>query len=312
MRVLGHIHTFNEGAVIDRSLRALLDQTYPVGEVLLVDNASTDDTLNRAFPDQVKVIPFRENMLTSAPIIAAMQYAAEQGYDWVWILNGDSAPRPDALAKLMELYLNFDAELQKSVWLLASLPVDITTQRSDQGFMVTHRGLKQVFPGPDQVVYECDATIWSGSVYKLAAVDKVGMPRADYAMDMAEIEYGYRGRQLGYRAFVHQGSILDHNLGGPSLTARTYRLGPVKLRMIELKPFRCYYVVRNVLYFWFYDYHERSLFTYGYCILKLGKFVAPFILRPVTQWRQILACLRGFWDGLLKNIDSRYVISPKK
>jgi len=312
MRVLGHIHTFNEAAVIDRSLRALLDQTYPVGEILLVDNASTDDTLNRPFPDQVKVISFRENSLTSAPIITAMQYAKEHGYDWVWLLDGDSAPRADALAKLMDLYSSFDAELQESVWLLAALPVDITTQRSDHGFMVTRRGLKQVFPGPDQVAYECDATIWSGSVYKLTAVEKVGLPRADYAMDIAEIEYGYRGRRLGYRAFVHQGSILDHNLSGPSVTSRSLRFGPVTLKLIEVQPFRCYYVVRNVVYFWFYDYHDRNVFTYAYCILKIAKFVASFVLRPATHWRQIAACARGLWDGLFNRMDSRYAISPRR
>ena len=308
MRVLGHIHTYNEAAVIDRSLRALLDQTYPVGEVLLIDNASTDGTLNRPIPDRVKVIPFRENLLTSAPIITAMQYAKEHGYDWVWLLNGDSAPRADALTKLMDLYSSFDAELQKSVWLLSALPVDITTQRKDHGFMVTRRGLKKVVPDPGQVVYECDATIWSGSLYKLAAVEKVGLPRADYAMDMAEIEYGYRGRRFGYRAFVHQESILDHNLSGPSLTSRSLKIGPVKLEFIEIRPFRCYYVVRNVVYFWFYDYHDRNLFTYVYVILKTTKFVATFFLRPATHWRQIKACARGLWDGLFNKMNSRYAI----
>ena len=197
MKVLGHIHTFNEAAVIDRSVRALLDQTYPVDEILLVDNASNDDTLKRPFPDQVKVIRYRENLLTSAPIITAMQYAKTYGYDWVSLPDGDSAPRPDALAKLMGLYSSFDAELQESVWLLAALPVDLTTQRPDHGFMVTRKGLKHVLPDPDQDAYECDATIWSGSVYKLTAVEKVGLPRADYAMDIAEIEYGYRGRRFG-------------------------------------------------------------------------------------------------------------------
>jgi GT2 family glycosyltransferase len=168
--------------------------------------------------------------------------------------------------------------------------------------------LKKVVPDPGQAVYECDATIWSGSVYKLAAVEKVGLPRADYAMDMAEIEYGYRGRRLGYRAFVHQESILDHNLSGPSLTSRSLKFGPVKLKIIEIQPFRCYYVVRNVVYFWFYDYHDRNLFTYAYVILKTMKFVATFFLRPATHWRQITACARGLWDALFNKMNSRYAI----
>ena len=38
MRILGHIHTFNDEEIIDRSLRALLDQTYPVEEIVTEKN----------------------------------------------------------------------------------------------------------------------------------------------------------------------------------------------------------------------------------------------------------------------------------
>jgi glycosyltransferase involved in cell wall biosynthesis len=45
VRIVGHIHTFNDEEVIDRSLHALLRQTCPVDEIILVDNGSTDGTL---------------------------------------------------------------------------------------------------------------------------------------------------------------------------------------------------------------------------------------------------------------------------
>jgi len=306
MRILGHIHTFNEASVIDRSLRALLGQTYPVEEVLLVDNASTDGTLDRPFPATVKVIRFEENMMTSAPIIAAMNYAMEHGYDWVWILNGDSAPRRDSLEKLMTLYSGFSQDLKERTWLLAALPVDVTTSRRDDGFLVTPRGLRPARPARNGDHYECDTAIWSGSLYRVPAVRDVGLPRADYAMDMAEIEYGYRGRCRGYRSFVHQGSVIDHNIRGPSLELSTYRLGPLTWSMIELKPFRCSYIVRNVVYFWLYDYKSPQLLTYIYCFGKIGKLTSSFALRPFTHWKQVGACFRGLGDGLLKRMDRQY------
>ena len=306
---MGHIHTYNEGNVIDRSLQALLDQTYPVEEVLLVDNASTDNTLRRPFPEIVKIVRFHENRLTSAPIKTAMQYAMDHQYDWVWILNGDSAPRKDALEQLMELYGGFNGELQRAAWLLAALPVDVTTGKCVHGFLVTSKGLQEIRPDGGKPYYECDATIWSGSLYKIAAIRNTGLPREDYAMDMAEFEYGYRGKCHGYRAFVHQGSIIDHNIGGPSLQAVDHRLGPFRIRMIELKPFRCYYIVRNVLYFWLYDFRGQNVMTYAYCILKVAKLMMSFVLRPVTHWTQITACLRGLRDGILKNMHYRYPVN---
>lgn len=307
MRVLGHIHTYNEGTVIDRSLRALREQSSAVEEVLLVDNASTDDTLDREFPSDVKVVRFDDNRLTSDPIIEAMRYAMDRGYDWVWVLNGDSAPRRDSLAKLLDFYEDLDPEVRDAVWLLAALPVDVTTGSEDQGFFVTPRGLKRARPTDDSP-YECDAAIWSGSLYKVSAIREVGLPRSDYAMDIAEIEYGYRGRQRGYRAFVHPGATLEHNVDGPSLQMVPSRLGPFTLEWIELKPFRCYYVVRNVLHFWLYEYRSASPLTYLYCFLKVAKLTLSFALRPFSHGRQVAACARGFRDGLLAKLDFRYPV----
>ena len=50
MKVLGYVHTFNDAEVIDGTIRALCEQTYPIPEILLVDNASTDATLHRTSP----------------------------------------------------------------------------------------------------------------------------------------------------------------------------------------------------------------------------------------------------------------------
>jgi GT2 family glycosyltransferase len=305
-RVLGHIHTYNEGHVIDRTLTALLAQSYPVDRVLLVDNASTDNTLQRDFPDNVEVIRFDQNRLTSDPIICAMQFARERGYDWVWILNGDSAPRRDSLKILLEFYQSLDEPARLRTWLVASLPIDAKTGVRDDGFYVTARGLRRARPESTDTAYECDATIWSGSLYRMQAVNEVGLPRSDYAMDMAEIEYGYRGRQHGYRAFMHQASVLDHNVGGPSMEIAARRLGPLRFNLIELRPFRCYYVTRNVVHFWLHVYDSPGVLSTAYCVAKTTKLFLNFLLRPFTRSRQIAACLRGVRDGIMGKLEYRY------
>ena len=304
-RVLGHIHTHNESAVIDRTLAALRGQSHPVDGVLLVDNASTDGTLDREFPSDVRVVRFDENRMTSDPIIEAMRHADDEGYDWVWVLNGDTAPRADALEKLLAFYEGLDPATRESTWLLAALPVDMATGRADHGFLVTSRGLRRL---DGDVPYECDATIWSGSLYRVSAIRTVGMPRSDYAMDIAEIEYGYRGRRHGFRAFMHPGAIAEHNVGGASLTVETRSIGRLRLQLIELKPFRCYYVIRNHLHFWLFVFAEKTPITYLYCFGKAAKLTANFAIRPWSRRRQLGACLRGFADGVRQRLDYRYPV----
>lgn len=307
MRVLGHIHTFNDEEVIDRSLQALLDQTYPVERIVLVDNASTDRTLERSFPSIVTVIRHEHNLGTSGAVISGMRYAADHQFDWIWLFDADSAPHKDALQRLVDLYQNFSLELKDQVWLIASRLVEGATRRPYHAFNLGPRRLKEIRPDPNQFYYEFDATMWSGSLYKLSAVRILGYPIADYVLDIGELEYGYRGRRRGFRAFLHQGSIVEHNIGGqPSRPPSIYRFGPFCLTLFDLPPIRCYYLVRNHVYFWLYEYRERNLYTLAYCLAKLTKIMINFIIRPGKHGHQLAACLQGLQDGIWKNLDRRY------
>jgi hypothetical protein len=69
-------------------------------------------------------------------------------------------------------------------------------------------------------------------------------------------------------------------------------------------------VVRNLVYFWFYDYHARNVFTYLYCVLKIGKLTSSFLVRPISHRRELVACLQGLWDGLRGKMHKRYALPP--
>jgi len=326
MRILGYIHAFNDEDVIGRSLQALLDQTYPLSEIVIVDNGSTDGTLKRSFPKQVTVIRHPENLGTSGAVVTGFQYALAKQYDWIWLFDADSAPRRDALEKLVELYQSFSLSVQEQLWRLSSLPMEIpiwsitspfslrltafsgdAAPKPFHGVKFTRKGYTHVHPKPEETVYECDATIWTGSLYKLAAVQKVGLPPADYVLDWGEYEYGYRGKLCGYLAFMHQGSITDHNITGQAtIHFSKYRFGPASFMMIELPPIRCYYVVRNTLYFWLYEYRICNFYTVLPRLYKAFMLTVNFLLRPRSHRSELSACLRGIWDGLFKNMHHRY------
>ena len=308
MRVLAHIHAFNDSDVIDRSIDALCRQTFPLSEILLVDNASTDDTLDRRFPDQVTVIRHQENLGTSGAVFTGFQYALQHGFEWIWIFDADSAPRPDALETLMSFYREAPEDLRKQIWLLASLRVD-DSDRKDQSYEIqfTPEGHTLVEVQDDKEWYEFDSTIWSGSLYKLSVAAQIGLPQVDYVLDWGEYDYGYQGRQKGYRAFLHRNSVVYHNIGGaPALRFETYRIGPWSIRMPNLPPIRCYYLTRNLLYFYFYIYDDRGWRPRYRGLYVILKFSGSFLARPGKHWNQAWACLRGIKDGLLGKFHRRF------
>src|ERR1700730_2219295 len=101
MRVLAHIHTMNDAAVIEQVLDGLRRQTRPADAILIVDNASTDATLDRTFPENVTIIRNSENLGTSGAIRIGFAYALQHGFDWTWVFDADSVPKTDALEKLI-------------------------------------------------------------------------------------------------------------------------------------------------------------------------------------------------------------------
>ena len=324
MRVLSYIHTFNGDDIIDRAINAVRHQTRRPDGFLLVDNASTDGIRDRTFPEDVTIIWNSANLGTSGAIGIGFTYALEHGYDWIWILDADSVPEPDALAMLLDAYAAWPNRLQQETGFLSCLPLEPPDSRPMHGRLFTSYGRLVISPPPQPRVYMCHVKIWSGCLYRLAAVRDVGLPNPDYFLDRGELEYAYRVMKAGYKGFIHQDSILQHNVGGAPSPAMTHRkVGPFSLTFYELAPLRCYLVCRNTLYFTLYDLEETPLakfYELWWLRSRPGRSVMSgvvwqtmfltlnFALRPRTHAAQFMACLRGMWHGLTGNIAARYYI----
>lgn len=307
MRILAHIHTLNDEEVIEQSLEAVSNQTHPVQEILVVDNGSTDETLRKLASQPVTLIRHSKNLGTSGAVVTGMKYAIDHRYNWIWIFDADGAPRKDSLAKLLELYHSLAPEVQEQVWLLSSLHIEDGVRTPNYQAVWGPKGFRVVRPDPREMVCEFDSTIWSGSLYKLAAIEKIGLPSVDYVLDWGEHEYGYRGRRSGYRALMHLGSIVDHNIGGPSaLHHTTFRLGPFSFRAREYPPIRCYYFIRNLLNLSLYENHELNWLGLLTSFLRVFKLTLCFLPRLRTHRAQFVACLRGIRDGLCGKMHRRY------
>jgi GT2 family glycosyltransferase len=307
MRVLAHIHTYNDADVIDRTIEALLQQTRSVDGILVVDNASTDATLKQPSLQHATVLCHHENLGTSGTIITGMQFALEHGYDWIWILDADSTPEPEALERLLDLYAGWPRSQQERTAFLSCLPYNEPDGLPLHGGIFTSLGRVPVTPTPEQLYYCCHVTNWSGCLYRLAAVRAIGLPNPDYVLDWGEYEYAYRVMKAGYKAFIHQHAVLRHNIrGGPGRPA-----------------FRCYYTCRNVLYFALYETNEGRIGLLRGAVWRVlpspGRpgfmrgaawrtllFALSFLIRPWQHGEQILACFRGIWHGFTGNIAARY------
>ncbi len=84
-------------------LAALMAQDYPALRVIVVDNASTDDSVARiraAYP-QVTVIEAGGNFGFGAGCNVGARRALQEGAEFVWLLNNDTVAPPDSCRKLV-------------------------------------------------------------------------------------------------------------------------------------------------------------------------------------------------------------------
>jgi rhamnosyltransferase len=307
MRVLAHIHTFNDADIIDRPIEAVLRQTRPVDGILVVDNGSTDGTLDRPSVKNATVLRHQENLGTSGAVVSGLEFALEHDYDWLWIFDCDTTPDPDALERLLDLYAGWPRELQDETGFLASLPRNSQDGKPVHGQIFTRHGIDVVKPAPDQRVYPCHVTIWSGCLYRLAAVRQIGLPDANYVLDAGDCEYGHQVMKAGYKGFIDQDSVCRHNIRGTqSFRPVSLKLGPFALRFFEVPAIRCYYGFRNTLYFALYDVAQGRPWLVLRTVIGLARLMVNFLLRPSTHRAQIVACCRGIWHGVTGNIAARY------
>jgi rhamnosyltransferase len=308
MRVLAHIHTFNDADIIDRAIEAMRRQTRPVDGVLIVDNASTDGTLNRPSVAHATVLRHSQNLGTSGAVFSGLRFALEHGYDWIWVFDADSLPEATALEKLLDLYAAWSPSRQEETAFLACDHYNVQDGVRQLAGVFTEDGFRQAKAEAGKPYYACHVCIWSGCLFRADAVRKIGLPNADYVLDWGEGEYGYRVMKAGYKGFICREAVLQHNIRGYMAfnTVKAVKLGPLTWKVREFAPIRCYYYCRNPIYFALYDAAEARIGLLRGASRRVLSLTANFVVRPRYHAAHIRACLRGVWHGLTGNLAARY------
>lgn len=109
------IVTFNRSAKLMKVLDALQAQTLPPDEVLVVDNASTDDTAalvsaRAADMPSLRYLRLPQNIGGAGGFHEGMKEAYAQGANYFWISDDDAYPEPDALEKLLHALHTFEVQ----------------------------------------------------------------------------------------------------------------------------------------------------------------------------------------------------------
>jgi len=234
-RVCAVIPTYNRRDLLLETVAGLVAQDRPCDRIMVLDNASDDGTgeaVRTAHPD-IEVIRNEHNTGSAGGFSGAAEWAVERGYDWVWLIDNDSIPAPDALSELLKAYERFpEAErplllASKVVWTDGSiLPLNVP--------IFKRKELGSFYFAAEHATLSLRAAPYAGLLVHRALIERCGLPIEEYFLWNDDIEWTGRLLRDHLGVLVPTSVLLHKTPGNPTTTAH---LGP-----------RFFYEVRNKLW----------------------------------------------------------------
>lgn len=289
------IPNYNGKHFLDECLRSLQDQTFNNFEIILVDDGSSDDSIEfvkSRFP-KVKIIINKKNLGFSKTCNRGIKSAKGK---YIILLNNDTGVDKKWLEKLVSA-----AEENSSIGMCASkilslknpslidsVGVNICLDGMSRG-----RGRLEEDKGQYSEIEEILLPSGCAALYRKEMLDEIGFFDEDFFAYCEDTDLGLRGRLAGWKAILVPDAVVRHYYSG---TAGGY--SPLKAFLVErnhiwvvLKNFPMRLILLLPLFtFW------RYLFQFYGILIRRGsssKFVQDF-----SFWRIPLVIFRAYFSAL--------------
>ncbi|MGI8749103.1 MAG: glycosyltransferase family 2 protein [Thermoleophilaceae bacterium] len=276
--------THNRTELLRECLTALLGQTRPPERVLVVNNASTDDTLEvleQDFGGQVDVLTLPSNEGSAGGFHEGMKEAHAHGAEWLWLMDDDTIPGPDALAELLTAPARVDPLSPAALFVSKALWRDGRMHPMNMPWPA-RKNQERMVDGAERGLMPLGSATWVSLLVHRRAVDSYGLPAKQFFIWSDDIEYTGRilAREPGY--LVPTSTVLHK-----TDAAHTAMTSP---------PGRFYFHVRNTLFI--IRRPTRSRRDRLVFLWLLVQSSTEYLIRN-PSWTGVVAILRGTRDGLL-------------
>jgi GT2 family glycosyltransferase len=213
VRVAALVVTYNRKHLLARCAEAVLSQTRPVASLLVCDSASTDGTedylreqglLDRP---QLAYLRLEYNVGGAGGFSEGISQARRQDSDWLWVMDDDSEPLPDALELLL------DSPPARELDTVALCP---QVRYPGGGVDVSQRGhfRRRLRPLPESDYVpgrypDLGYLSFVGSLIRTDAARAEAPPRAEFFVWGDDVEYSLRLRRRGRIRLVPE-SVMVH------------------------------------------------------------------------------------------------------
>ncbi len=277
--------TYNRLQLLKEVIEALLKVKEGLDKIIVVNNASTDET-HDYLVDYAKKEPKLEEYLMSENLGGAggffhgIKYAQEQKYDYIWLMDDDSIVSPTSLKPLKEAFSkvnNLGFSCSKVIW------VDGKPHQMNIPEVKRINDNNVVFFQDEGYINVNSCSFVSMLIHK-DVVDKLGYPFKDFFIWCDDLEYSKRIIKNGYRGVYVEESLVTHK------TASNYS---ASLKNCDTKEFwKIKYGYRNRTFMY------RNFKEYDMMILNFLKNCKLALQRKNNRLQALWLVLTSFVKGL--------------
>jgi rhamnopyranosyl-N-acetylglucosaminyl-diphospho-decaprenol beta-1,3/1,4-galactofuranosyltransferase len=227
--------TYNRSRLLRRCLDALAGQRHAPDRILVVDNASTDGTramLARDYPG-IEVLALTVNQGGAGGFHEGIKFAHAAGADWLWLMDDDTIPTPDALAELLDAATRLNGAGPPAALASRVLWRDGTLHPMNYPILERRR-MEYVIEAAEHGVMPLRGATFVSLLLHRQAIDRHRLPLKHFFLWADDIEYTSRLVLGGERAYFVPASVVVHETN----RAEDFRAA---------QPERFYYHVRNTL-----------------------------------------------------------------
>ncbi len=291
------IVNYNSGYRLQKCIAALAAQSYRNFEVIIVDNNSTDSSLEIELPDDVdvKIIKMPDNVgFAAANNLASKQASGE----WLALLNPDAYAQPDWLKEFMAGVKRFpDVDAFGSLQLNAKEPT-LIDGAGDAYFAagISYRGQMNRHVDTAPPDGECFAPCGAAAFFRKEVFESLGGFEESFFCYCEDVDLGFRLRLAGGRCIQLRDAVVHHE--GSGITG-------------QISGFAVYHGHRNRLWTYFRNMPLVLILLTFPIHLVLSVLLIPFFARKGVGGPYLRAIRDGI-GGSFKVFHDRSIIQKSR
>lgn len=257
------IVNYNGLKFLKRCISSLLEQTYPDIEIILVDNGSTDNSIEfikKEFPS-VKIIANNENLGFAKGNNIGIREAKG---DLIATLNNDTEVTSKWIEELVKA-INSDNNVgmcsSKILFMNDPKIINSTGMRISRSGACWDRGIFEYDTGQYEQIEEIFGPCACAAMYRKEMLEKIGLFDEDFYAYMEDSDLAFRGRLTGWKCLYVPTAVVYHYLGGTAGYMSDYTI---------------YYGNRNIIWNCFKNFPGWLLFTSLPWIIGRNIAVIPY------------------------------------